>query len=446
MWKFNKKDLKSKFFKKNLKDAEKAIGNEKRGLSLLEKAIKKISSSKEKGKEVKDDFLVAIELVKDWTMGNYNEVPKKTILYIMSSIIYFITPFDAVPDFILHFGLLDDFTVISFVLSSFKIDIDKYKEFKKEKELIKENKTKSQNEFENKAQGALLGLACGDALGTTLEFQVRDNRVTHDNITGGGVFNLKAGQWTDDTSMALCLSESLLYSKGFNPNDQMDRYCKWMRHGYLSSNGRCFDIGITTSNAIKRYLHIKDPLAGSKEKHHAGNGSIMRLAPIPIYYRDSGIKDVIKYSELSSMTTHGSPECLEGCKLLGVIIYKALMGCSKDEILFNLPMGILNFKEDKIIKICEGNYLNVSYDQLPNSGYVVSTLESALWCFYNSTSFKDAVVLAANLSGDADTIAAVCGQVAGAYYGLDGIPEDWVSILTQSDWIAERAIRLENKK
>jgi ADP-ribosyl-[dinitrogen reductase] hydrolase len=443
MWKFNKKDLKSKIFKKNLKDAEKAIGNEKRGLSLLEKAVKKISSSKTKGKEVKDDFIIAIELVKDWTMGNYNEVPKKTILYIMSSIIYFITPFDAVPDFILHFGLLDDFTVISFVLSSFKVDIDNYKKYKKNKNL--KTKNKITNKFENNAVGALIGLACGDALGTTLEFEVRDNRVTIDDIVGGGAFKLKAGQWTDDTSMALCLTESLLFSKGFDPNDQMERYCKWMRHGYLSSNGRCFDIGITCSNAIKRYLHIQEPYAGSKEKHHSGNGSIMRLAPIPIYYRDMGIEDVIKYSELSSKTTHGSDECIESCKLLGTIIYKGLMGETKDEMLFKLPMELLNFKEEKIIRICEGDYLKLTYEDLPNSGYVITTLISALWCFYNSDNFKDAVVLAANLAGDSDTIAAVCGQIAGSYYGVEGIPENWVKILTQSDWMIERALKMENK-
>lgn len=105
----------------------------------------------------------------------------------------------------------------------------------------------------------------------------------------GGVFKLKAGEWTDDTSMALCISKSL-QEDGFSLKGQMDNYVKWMRHGYLSSNGRCFDIGVTTSNAIKQYLHLKNPKAGSKEIHHSGNGSIMRLAPIPIYF----IKILIK--------------------------------------------------------------------------------------------------------------------------------------------------------
>ncbi|RME83877.1 MAG: ADP-ribosylglycohydrolase family protein, partial [Caldilineae bacterium] len=132
--------------------------------------------------------------------------------------------------------------------------------------------------------GCLLGLACGDALGTTLEFRPRGTFSPIQDMVGGGPFHLRAGEWTDDTSMALCLAESLLLCDGFDARDQMERYCRWHEEGYLSSNGVCFDIGTTVAAALRRFRERGDPYAGSTDPYTAGNGSIMRLAPIPMFY------------------------------------------------------------------------------------------------------------------------------------------------------------------
>ena len=127
-------------------------------------------------------------------------------------------------------------------------------------------------------------LAAGDAVGTTLEFAARESVVPIDDMVGGGPFNLQPGEWTDDTSMALCLATSLVACGGFNPRDQMERYVRWMDEGYYSSTGECFDIGVTTSTALHRFERTGEPYSGSTDPHAAGNGSIMRLAPVPMWF------------------------------------------------------------------------------------------------------------------------------------------------------------------
>src|SRR5574337_1213144 len=133
-------------------------------------------------------------------------------------------------------------------------------------------------------RGCLLGLAVGDAVGTTLEFKRSGTFEPIDDMVGGGPFRLKPGQWTDDTSMALCLATSLIERRGFDPIDQLERYVRWWREGYLSSTGDCFDIGNTVRQALTRFLQTREPCPGSTDPHTAGNGSIMRLAPVVLYF------------------------------------------------------------------------------------------------------------------------------------------------------------------
>jgi ADP-ribosyl-[dinitrogen reductase] hydrolase len=175
----------------------------------------------------------------------------------------------------------------------------------------------------NRYHGALLGLAAGDALGTTLEFKPPGTFVSIRDMTGGGPFNLQPGQWTDDTSMALCLAESLVHCRGFDPKDQMDRYVRWWREGYLSCTGRCFDIGITVSGALSKYLQTGNPFAGSTDPRSAGNGSLMRLAPIPMAYRNDPIK-AIHFAAESSRITHGAAAAIDACKFYATLIVAAL--------------------------------------------------------------------------------------------------------------------------
>lgn len=289
--------------------------------------------------------------------------------------------------------------------------------------------------------GCLLGLAAGDAVGTTVEFQPRGSFEPMTDMVGGGPFRLKAGQWTDDTSLALCLASSLVERNGFDPADQMERYCRWMEEGYLSSTGRCFDIGGTTASALRRYRRTGTANSGSKDPSSAGNGSIMRLAPIPMFYF-SDLDAIEHYAAESSLTTHGATECVDACRLFGRILGRALLGQPKEAVLFS--DGEAFSGAGKIAPIARGDYRTKSEASIRGTGYVVESLEAALWCFLRTDDFEQAILMAANLGNDADTTAAVCGQVAGAYYGVSGIPSRWVEKLALGSTITELARQLFN--
>jgi len=177
-------------------------------------------------------------------------------------------------------------------------------------------------------RGALLGLAAGDALGTTLEFKAPGAFKPITDIIGGGPFALQPGQWTDDTSMALCLAESLIEKRGFDPNDQMDRYCRWWKEGHLSSTGTFFDIGGTVSSSLECYLRTGEPFAGSTDPFTAGNGSLMRLAPVPLAFR-ANFGLAIHNAGESSRTTHGAPATVDACRYFAGLLLGAVGGRRK---------------------------------------------------------------------------------------------------------------------
>lgn len=290
----------------------------------------------------------------------------------------------------------------------------------------------------NKFKGCLIGLAVGDAIGTTVEFSERGSYEPLTDMVGGGPFELEAGQWTDDTSMALCLAHSLLHCKGFDATDQMNRYCNWYNFGYMSSTGECFDIGHTTVTALRKFLMTKDPFAGDTNPRSAGNGGIMRLAPIPMFYADN-LADVLKYCAESSKTTHGAPEAVECAILFGSQLAAAFNGHTKEEI---LATSAFKPKCSKVIDIQQQLYVDKDIKEIQGTGYVIDSLEASLWCFSQSNSFSEAVLMAANLGDDADTTAAITGQIAGAYYGFESIPENWINKLTMKDEILEMAEKL----
>ncbi|MFT7325419.1 MAG: ADP-ribosyl-[dinitrogen reductase] hydrolase [Rhodoferax sp.] len=299
-----------------------------------------------------------------------------------------------------------------------------------------------QSDRANRARGALLGLAVGDAIGTTVEFMPRGSFAPLTDMVGGGPFNLLPGQWTDDTSMALCLAASLI-DHGFDTHDQMQRYALWHDEGYMSSNGRCFDIGNATSDALARFRQSGDPLAGSTRPDSAGNGSIMRLAPVPIYYQDTP-EQAIQMSSRQSRTTHQAPECLAACRLFAEVLIRALQGLTKENVLAPAQQGIP--MSNALMLIAAGEYKTKPETQIKGSGYVVQSLEAAFWCFWQTDNFKDCVLLAANLGDDADTTAAVAGQLAGAFYGESGIPEPWLQKLAMAAEIGQMAEQLATEK
>ena len=282
-------------------------------------------------------------------------------------------------------------------------------------------------------RGALLGLAAGDAVGTTVEFRPRGSFTPLTDMVGGGPFGLAPGEWTDDTSMALCLAASLLEC-GFDPRDQLRRYLRWRDAGYWASNGRCFDIGNTVAAALRRFEASGDPHAGSTDPQSAGNGSLMRLAPVVLYCHPDRAR-AGRYAAESSRTTHAAAECLDACRLFAELLCRALDGEDRDAVLAPAALAASPALE----AITRGDYRDKPASAIRGSGYVVASLEAALWSFATTRDFASAILKAANLGDDADTTAAICGQLAGAHYGLDGIPRPWRQRLAQAGAILELA-------
>ena len=289
--------------------------------------------------------------------------------------------------------------------------------------------------FLERAQGALLGLAIGDAIGTTVEFKPRGTFKPLTDMVGGGPFGLRPGEFTDDTSMALCLAASLA-DKGFDLHDQISRYVRWYREGYMSSNGRCFDIGIATRGALDRFVRTGNPRAGSTDPNSAGNGCLMRLAPVPIWFAGDPAQ-AVALSEEQARTTHQAPECLAASRLFGEILVRALRGLDKADIL--APGELAGRLPAKVDAISHGRYRRKTREAIRGTGYVVDSLEATLWCFAQTENYRDCVLLAANLGDDADTTAAQAGQLAGAYYGMQAIPAPWRDRIVLRDTMLELA-------
>lgn len=286
----------------------------------------------------------------------------------------------------------------------------------------------------DRARGAFLGLAVGDALGTTLEFSRRDAHPHHTEMTGGGPFGLEPGQWTDDTAMALALADSLLKAQGpaehggLEPADLMRRFTAWWREGRYSCTGTCFDIGVTTRDALARFAQTGDAFAGSTAETAAGNGSLMRLAPAALFtLGDPQRAD--RLARAQSRTTHAAPQCLDGCALLVELLRGAILG--EPDVL--RPRAIA--AHPAIRALASGASRGRARHAIRSSGYVVDTLEAALWAVAQTASFEAALVLAVNLGDDSDTVGAVTGQLAGALYGASAIPARWLAPLAWRDRI-----------
>ena len=287
-------------------------------------------------------------------------------------------------------------------------------------------------------RGALLGLAAGDALGTTVEFTAPGEFEPLTDIVGGGPFDLKAGEWTDDTSMALCLAESLSTRNGFDPAHQLQTYVRWYREGHWSVKGRCFDIGTTTARSLHRFENTRESYCGPTDPDMAGNGSLMRLAPVPLLFARRPAEAIARSGD-SSRTTHAAPVCVDSCRFFGGLIVASLDGVPKDRLLstpFPEPL------DEKVKAIAAGSFKRKDPPAIRGSGYVIHCLEAVLWAFHKTDNFRDGALLAVNLGEDADTTGAVYGQIAGAYYGEEGIPASWRGVLAMRSKIEEAADRL----
>ncbi len=298
----------------------------------------------------------------------------------------------------------------------------------------------------DRARGCLIGLAVGDALGTTEEFSAPGTFPPLTDVVGGGPFNLQAGQWTDDTSMALCLAASLIEKREFDPIDQLERYVRWWRDGYMSCAGRCVDIGRTVSAALERFERVREPYPGDTDPRSAGNGSIMRLAPVVLFYAGSPRK-AIDFAAASSRTTHRAREAVDACRYMASLAVGLLRGRTKEAVLdadYEAVPGLWDVEplERRIARIRRGSFKERRPPQIRGSGYVVASLEAALWAFWSSGDFREGALLAVNLGDDADTTGAVYGQIAGAAYGMAGIPPAWIDRIAWRDRIIGMADEL----
>ena len=325
--------------------------------------------------------------------------------------------------------------------------------------------------------GCLVGLAVGDALGASVEFRPHEYLVQHPvrEMMGGGTWGLAAGQWTDDTSTALCLAASLITHRNFNPYDQLVRYKWWYRHGYLSSTGQCFDIGNATRTSIEEFERrqrlLKQRVHISKnseidlltmetvQSNHfdvncsgagvAGNGALMRLAPVPLFFYRTPER-AVDFSGQSARLTHGDDAAVDACRYYGALIVAALKGAAKGELLdknfYDTHYGWFGERDlhPKVVRIAEGSYQrrNGYEDGIRGKGYIVLALEAALWAFWATESFEEGALKAVNLGDDTDTTAAIYGQLAGAHYGYENIPQRWREQLYARDFVESIALWL----
>jgi ADP-ribosyl-[dinitrogen reductase] hydrolase len=313
-----------------------------------------------------------------------------------------------------------------------------------------DDRDEAERRFLDRARGCLLGLAVGDALGTAVEFCAPGSFAPLSDMVGGGPFSLEPGQWTDDTAMALCLADSLIECRGFDPVDQLQRYVRWWDEGYMSCTGSCVDIGNTVSRALTRFKRTGEPYPGIADDWSAGNGSIMRLAPVALFYAANPRK-AIDFAAASSRTTHRAVEPVDACRYMTSVIVGLLAGRPRDEVLSPRYEAVPGLWDREplvrlVAKVRQGSFRQRQPPQVRGSGHVIASLEAALWAFARSDSFEEGALLAVNLGDDADTTGAVYGQIAGAAHGMSGIPRRWLGRLAWCERIRAMADLLVIRK
>ena len=284
---------------------------------------------------------------------------------------------------------------------------------------------------EDQALGSIIGLAVGDALGTTLEFGRNpspDRTTWHKEVIGGGPFDLPTGAFTDDTSMALALMQSYLDAGDFDPELCGQYFIDWWRDGAFSSSGRCFDIGMATQNALYRFERRckgDSPYVGDTDAFTSGNGGIMRLAP-SVVANHTDLKVSVDEARKQSAITHQSPECLLYAELLAKVLWHG------DPFIPDVEPYVLPDSTD--------------WNDLLSGGYVKETFQCAMWCARNTESFEECLLHAVNKRYDADTVGAVAGQIAGAMYGYKSIPLRWLERIYWHEDIVVKAKELVQLK
>lgn len=281
-----------------------------------------------------------------------------------------------------------------------------------------------------------MGLAVADAVGTTNEFKVASTFKPITDMVGGGPFLLKPGQWTDDTSMALCLADSLLAKGHYDSFDVMERYQRWFSKGYRSSTDRCFDIGGQVRAALFDFEHEQRVPVTAERSNRAGNGAIMRLAPVVIAgFEHREIREIVVTAGLSARETHYSVEAEAATEVFAALLVGALLGWAPEHII-NVGWASTGPAFDEMAaRVISTDPAERASWESETSGYIVHGLRLAVHGLLDFPSFKDATLAIANMGGDSDTNAAIYGQLGGAFYGVEAIPASWRSTLHQGEEI-----------
>ncbi len=317
----------------------------------------------------------------------------------------------------------------------------------------------------------VMGVVVGDALGCPVQFLKREEIKNRPEgpVTGmeaGGIFNVPAGTWTDDSSMTLATMDSIIEKGKADPADIMNRFVRWEVKGEYTPFGKAFDQGNTCTSAIYRFMENPDVnTCGGTDGYSNGNGALMRIMPVCLYYYERQKKvctsedEAIQGIHVISGLTHNHLRSQMCCGIYYFMVKSILNGVSKEEKL-DLPSllqrGIdegLKFYGHDIRNLAEMTYLGrlfhlnefkeVPEAEIRTTGYVIDTIEAAVWCLITTASYKDCVLSAVNLGNDADTVAAVAGGLAGLYYGYEAIPQEWLAVIKRRLWIKEMCKKME---
>jgi ADP-ribosylglycohydrolase len=291
-------------------------------------------------------------------------------------------------------------------------------------------------------QGALMGLAVGDALAVHTQFRKPGSFAAVGDLLGGGPFDLPRGAWTDDTAMALLLAESLLEQEGFDAQDQVERFARWQREGYGSATGQCVGIAANVARALATAQYKRKPFAGSHDPEQLDKEGLSRVAPVVMYYFADAAVAVARAVEATRITAQ-APMVLDCVRLLAAMLHQSLAGRDKPAIL--RPPRDTWFKSNtrlEVLAVYEGSYTRRSPPEITGGGHIVQALEAALWAFHSSDTFREGALLAANLGHDSDVVTATYGALAGSHYGVSAIPGIWRNSLIKQEVVRDTADRV----
>jgi ADP-ribosylglycohydrolase len=302
--------------------------------------------------------------------------------------------------------------------------------------------------------GGLFGVCVGDALGLPVQFASRKEREVKpvSGMSGHGAFDEPPGTWSDDSSLTFCLAESLC--RGYDLNDIAERFVKWRFEGYWTPFGEAFDIGVTTDNAVKRLREGVSPLrSGDTAEECNGNGSIMRVLPVAFAVWNLGAPDRFRMVHEVSAITHAHPRSILACGIYVQTALGLLEGMTPADAVTKMKEPVMEYYGgapelphfSRVLERGAEAFAALPEDEIRSSGYVVHTLEAALWCLLNAGSYAETVLGAVNLGGDTDTTAAVAGGLAGIRYGFAAIPKPWVEVVARKPEIEDLALRLHGR-